>query len=164
MKRTFFLTESKSSFLKLNHLDWKIDKNIARFNYELVCNALAESQTMSKSDFWKLKKRMLPNAHATDLPHAVLDNFGNEITDPQYVCNEYRSKLKHRSRHRDAKDEYEDFIPSQNKLCDIRLKTCKNAVSDDFTSSDIKSVISEFKNGKSRDQNELIREIFTRGG
>ena len=56
VKRTFFLTESKSPFLKLNHLDRKIDKKIARFNYELVCNASAESQTMNKSDFWKLRK------------------------------------------------------------------------------------------------------------
>ena len=56
-------------------------------------------------------------------------------------------------------DEYKEFILLQNKLCDIRLKTCKNAVSDDFTS---RSAISEFKNGKSRDQNGFIREIFTR--
>ena len=39
VKRTFLLTESKSSFLKLNHLDRKIDKKIARFNQELVCDA-----------------------------------------------------------------------------------------------------------------------------
>ena len=51
--------------------------------------------------------------------------------------------------------QYRVYPLTQNKLCDIRLKTCKNAVSDDFTSNDIKSVISEFG---------LIREIFTRGG
>ena len=136
VKRTFFLTESKSSCLKLNHLD----KKIARFNHELLCNVLAENQIMNKSDVWKLKKRLLPNA--TDLPHAVLDSFENEITDSQNVCDQYRSEFKHRLRHRDAKDEY---IPSENKLCDIRLKTRKNAVPHDFTSGDIKSVISEFK-------------------
>ena len=51
MKRTFLLTESKSSCLKLNHLDRKIDKKIARFNQELVSNALVESQTINKCDF-----------------------------------------------------------------------------------------------------------------
>ena len=43
-----------------------------------------------------------------------------------------------------------------------QVKTCKNTA--DFIYNDIKSVISEVKNGKSRDQNGLIREIFTRGG
>ena len=163
VKRTFFSTESKSSFLKLIHLDRKIDKKIARFNHELVCNALAESQTMNKSEFWKLKEQLLPNA--TDLPHAVLDSFaGNVITDLQNVCDEYCSEFKNRLRHRGAKDEYKEFIPLQNKLCEIRLKTCKNAVSDDFTSDDIKSVISEFKNGKSRDRNGFVdkRDLYQR--
>ena len=102
-------------------MDRKIDKKIPRFNHELFCNALAESQTMNKSEFWKLKKRLLPN-NATDLPHSVLDSFGNEITDPQNVCDEYCSEFKKRLRHRDAKDEYKEFIPLQNKLCDIGLK------------------------------------------
>ena len=104
-------------------MDRKIYEKIARFIYELVCNALAERQTMNKHEFWKLKKRLLSDA--TELPHAVLDGFRNEITDPQKVCDEYCSEFKHRLRHRDAKDEYKEFIPLQNKLCDIRLKTCK---------------------------------------
>ena len=34
-------------------------EKIARFNHELVCNALSESQTMNESDIGKLKKRLL---------------------------------------------------------------------------------------------------------
>ena len=49
--------------------------------------------------------------NAADLPNAVLDSFGNEITDPQNVCAEYRSEFKHRLRHRDATDEYKELSP-----------------------------------------------------
>ena len=73
-------------------MERKTNDMIARFNDEFVCNALAECQTMNKSDLWKIKKRY----SATDLPYSFIDSFGNEITDPQNICDEYRSEFKNR--------------------------------------------------------------------
>ena len=65
---------------KLRKLNAKIDRTIARYNSDAVKKSIGKNGVMGKGDFWKLKKRLLPKAH--NVPHALQDQSGFEITDP----------------------------------------------------------------------------------
>ena len=62
-----------------HELNAKIDRKIARYNADAV-KSIGKNGVMGKGDFWKLKKKLLPKLH--NIPHALQDQAGCEITDP----------------------------------------------------------------------------------
>ena len=57
---------------------------------------------MGKGDFCKLKKRLLPKLH--NIPHALQDQAGCEITDPVNIQIEYKAEFEHRLRKLEPKN------------------------------------------------------------
>ena len=46
-----------------------------------------------KQSFWKVKRVLAPKS--ITVPHSVIDEFGNEITDEANIWSEYKNEFKH---------------------------------------------------------------------
>ena len=145
----------------IRKIDKKIDHEIARFNSKTVKNRIRQGVS-TKQDFWKLKKILAPKN--TSIPHSLVDRLGNEITDPDNIRDQFQMEFQHRLRQRKPKDHVKCHVDMQNELCKMRLRSCNEIESPDFTLIELDTVIRSFKNGKSRDNIGLIREIFKKGG
>ena len=114
----------------LKMLDKRIDNKIAQFNYDIMHNNVGH-KPMSEQQFWKLKKTLAPKS--ISIPHSVMNSFGNEVTDPDKIVNEFRSEFQHRLRIREPQDHIKGYELLHNTLCDLRLQNCTAAKSPDFT-------------------------------
>ena len=97
-------------------------------------------------------------------PHSVLDKSGNHITDPNNIMTAHRNEFQHRLRKRDIKDELKQYETIQNNLCKIRLISCQDNCSPDFTLTEVRQAVSELKSGKCVDPMGYIREVFINSG
>ena len=111
---------------------------------------------------FKLKKILAPKN--TSIPHSLTDHLGNKITDPDNIRDQFQMEFQHRLRQRKPKDHVKCHVDMQNELCKMRLRICNEVKSPDVTLIELDTVIRSFKNGKSRDNMGLIREIFKKGG
>ena len=146
---------------QLKMLDKRIDKKIAQFNNDIMHNSVGH-KPMSKQQFWRLKKTLAPKS--ISIPHSVMNSFGNEVTDPDNIVNEFRSEFQHRLRIREPQDHIKGYELLHNTLCDLRLQNCTAAKSPDFTITELKAALGELKSGKCADSSGFVREIFSRGG
>ena len=109
-----------------------------------------------------MKKLSAPKSK--EMPHAVLDNHDNLLTDPVVIRNEYKAEFQYQLRKRDIRSGLEWFESFQNRLCKLRVKTAGEIQSPDFTFSEVKEVISKLKTGKSTDPTGFIRELYKCAG
>ena len=109
-----------------------------------------------------MKKLLAPKSK--EMPHAILDNHENLITDPVVIRNEYKAEFQYQLRKRDIRSGLEWFENFQNRLCNLRVKAASEIQSPDFTFSEVKEVISKFKTGKSTDPTGFIRELYNCAG
>ena len=77
-----------------------------------------------------MKKLLAPKSN--EMPHAVLDNHDNLLTDPVTIRNEYKTAFQHPLRKRDISSGLEWFKNFQNRLCNLRVKTAGEIQSPDF--------------------------------
>ena len=81
----------------LEVLSETISKKIAQFNWELVIGIVSNG-LISKEDFWKVKKKLFPKS--VQIPHSIVDQSGNVLTDSQNIILEYRNEMMHRLKKR----------------------------------------------------------------
>ena len=158
--------QSNKTDLTLQHriakLNQKIDKKIAKFNTRLIQKKVNKYGSISKQEFWKLKHTLVPKSSTG--PYAVIDKYGNEVTDAYNIQNALLEEFKHRLGKREISDLLQDYENIRNLVCHLRLKTCLGKMSPDFTMQELSKAISELKNGKCVDPHGLIREIFKKVG
>ena len=82
---------------------------------------------------------MLPKSH--NIPHALQDQSGCEITDPGNKQSEYKAEFEHRLRKHEPKKDLEGYMNSQNKVCSLRLEVSKGKLDDEFTSEEVERVL-----------------------
>ena len=141
-------------------LDKRIDNKIADFNYLLVKQKVGNDGTISKQNFWTMKRIIALTS--IEIPHSVLDKSGNHITDPNNIMTAYRNEFHHRLRKRDIKDELKQYEAIQNNICKIRLILCQDNSSPDFTLTEVRQA--ELRSGKCVDPMGYIREVFINSG
>ena len=164
LKSKLAVSFSNSSGLKKNirKLDTVIDQKISDFNIAIIKKSIGKTDEIDKQSFWKMKKLLAPKSK--EMPHAILDNHENLITDPVVIRNEYKAEFQYRLRKRDIRSGLEWFENFQNRLCKLRVKTASEIQSPDFTFSEVKEVISKLKTGKSTDPTGFIRELYNCAG
>ena len=79
---------------KFKKLDSIINRKIAHFNDDIIRPKVGSDGSISKQDFWKIKRVLAPKCNT--VPHYIVDNFGNEITGEGSICEEYRREFIHR--------------------------------------------------------------------
>ena len=87
---------------------------------DAVKKSIGKNGVMGKGDFWKLKKRLLPKSH--NVPPALQDQSGCEITDPINIQSEYNEEFEHRLRKREPKKYLEGYMNAQNKSLFFKIK------------------------------------------
>ena len=62
LSRTSGISETGQQYLshKIRRLDKVIDDKISDFNHQVIRGKVSKDGTISKQDFWKIKKRLLP--------------------------------------------------------------------------------------------------------
>ena len=140
------IKKRKKKAKQLKHLQSYIHEEISNYNFKLVSGKIDNSGTLSKNDFWKIKKKLFPKSHS--VPHAVLDKVGNELTDPQNIILAYRNEMFHRLQKRLIRANLKDYESAMNQLCRHRLHKAKTTQSPDFSLSEVRNAISELKRRK----------------
>ena len=97
----------------LKKLDRIIDKKVSNFNTVMLSSKVNENGIITKIDFWKLKRILVPKS--PDLPHSVLDHVESVITDVNNIVNQ--NEFVHRLRKREIKGHLRGFRKLQNSLC-----------------------------------------------
>ena len=73
------------------------------------------------------------------------------MPDPINIKSKYRKEFQHRLRRHDIKLEWNYYQTFQNSNCQLCLFVSQKNRRPDFTLSEFKSVVKEFKNGKCMD-------------
>ena len=58
---------------------------------------------LTNSTFGKWENEKAVSAESKEMPHAVLDNHDNLLTDPVTIRNEYKTEFQHRLREKDTR-------------------------------------------------------------
>ena len=117
-----------------------------------------EGSKINSQKFWKMKKRM--NQKTRDPPTAMLDGDGilltSNLTIKDRALEVYTDRLKNNKieRHLEA---YEKDV---NKLCESRLKQCKQNKVNPWTMEDLDIAIKDLDKGKARDALGYANELF----
>ena len=88
--------------------------------------------------------------------------MGHELTDPENIRNQFQTEFLYRLRQREPKERIKCHETLQNDLCMLRIENCRKVESNDFSESELKSVIHSLKNGKSRDTGFYKGDFQTR--
>ena len=149
------------------HAAWKksdhiIDKKVANFNTMILSSRVSENGIITKTDFWKLKRILVPKR--PDLPQSILDHFGNDITDVNNIVNRYQNEFVHRLRKQESKGHLRRYEKLQNSFYLSRLQSCKDIISSDFIMDELNQVLNKLPRSKCASPAGYIREIFVNGG
>ena len=82
------------------------------------------------------------------------------ITNPDELKDLYLDTFKHRLRQRPVKPEFETILDLQEELFNLRLELAKRKKTAAWKLSDLENALKRLKDGKCRDPDGLIREIF----
>ena len=129
--------------------DQKIDKKIAKFDTRLLQKKVNTFDSISKQEFWKLKRTLVPKSGP--VRYAVTDKYGNEFTDAYNIKSALLGEFRHRIGKRETSEELRDYENIRNSVCHLRFKRCQCKVSPDFTMQELSKAISELKDGKCTD-------------
>ena len=145
---------------EMHKLDRKIEHKIADFNSLIIRQKVDRNGTIDKQNFWKLERALAPKSN--EIVHSLRRSDGNDISDPINI--KYRKEFQHRVRRRDIKHELKSYENFQNSIFQLRLSVSQKNISPDFTLSELKFVVKQFKNGKCMDPIGHVREIFKYSG
>ena len=98
----------------MKRLQSYIHEEISNSNFKLVSGKIDNSGTLSKKDFWKIKKKLFPKSQS--VPHAVLDKLENELTDPQNIILAYRNEMFHWLQKRLIRANLKDYESTESAL------------------------------------------------
>ena len=132
------ISKSRYRYLirKLKKVDKLIDSKIDDHNSQAIRQKIGRHGTISKQDFWKVKKKLVPRS--VEVPSSLTNATGDHITDPINTRREYHNEFQHRLRKREIKSGLEDYESLQNKLCMARLKAASKVKTPDFSINEVK--------------------------
>ena len=147
---------------QLSKMPRVINEKVGLFNLSLLSTHLDQGGNMSQQNFWKAKENLLPKAQS--VPHAVIDNLRNEITELTNIKKLCQSEFEYRLRKRNMKAKLKEDESAVNDLCRVRLEIARCNTTTDYPVGEVQNVVKELKLGKSVGPAGLIREVFIRGG
>ena len=108
---------------------------------------------------WKNKRKLFPKIKP-NLPVGKKNLKKQLITNSEELKELYLNTFKHRLRHRPAQPGWEEFVDLQEELFKLRLEMAKNNKSPQWTMNDLDEALKSLKEGKCRDPEGLIRQLF----
>ena len=92
------------------------------------------------------------------LPAAKINHQGKLISKPQDIKNTLRKEYSERLRKRPKHPQINKFFKTET--LEYKLSAAKENISPEFTLKELENVLKKTKNGKARDPDGLVREIF----
>ena len=114
---------------------------------------------LSHQGVWKVKKKYFPKIKPS-LPVGKKNLKGQLITNPEEQKELYLDTFQYRLRQRPAQPGYESYLELQEELFNLRLELARMNETPLWTMNDLNDALHSLKNGKCRDPEGLIREIF----
>ena len=114
---------------------------------------------LSHQGIWKIKKKYFPKIKPS-LPVGKKNMKKQLITNPSELKELYLETFKHRLRQRPAQPGFEYLLEIQNELYNFRVELAKEDKTPPWSMSDLEDALKDLKNGKCRDPEGLIREVF----
>ena len=74
--------------------------------------------------------------------------MGNELTDPENIRNQFQAEFLYRLQQHEPKEHIKCHETLQNDLCMLRIENCRKVESNDFSESELESVIRSFEKWK----------------
>ena len=135
-------------------------------NYEKVKEALKGIKTgdkgLNSKEMWKIKKKLFPKSR--EPPSAMKDEKGNLLTSDKAILDLGLKTFKERLEPNQIEPNLEQFEKETNEVCEIRLKLSKNNKTVPWTMDNLKNVLKQLDNDKSRDSDGFANEIFKVAG
>ena len=114
---------------------------------------------LSHQGIWKIKKKYFPKIKPS-LPAGKLNMKKQLITNPAELKELYLQTFKFRLRQRQPQPGFEELLEDQKELCKLRAELAKEEKTQPWSMADLDTAIKSLKNGKCRDPEGLIRELF----
>ena len=146
-----------------NQVSDEISENYVEEIVEVLKKLGGDGQNLSGSgrkEIWKILKKKYPKCE-TAVPIGKKDKSGNIVSNHEGLKDLYLNTYMHRLRNRPVKKEYEDMKAYKDDLFDLRMKLASLNKSLPWEMEDLELVLKNMKEGKSRDPNGWVREIFS---
>ena len=124
---------------------------------ELVKLKQVDGQIDSKV-LWKLKKKLFPKM--CDPPTAINNEHGNLVTADKALKKRLVEGFEERLKGNKMESHLTDLENYTNTLCEIQVKLSKTKKTTPWTKDDLKDALKQLGNGKSRDPEGHINELF----
>ena len=148
---------------EISDIEAKIAKECEDVNRKKVIDTFSDIGenfgNLSHQGVWKAKKKHFPKLKPS-LPVAKKNLKKQLITNPEELKDLYLDTFQYRLRHRTAQPGYESHLQLQEELFKLRLELAKKKKTSPWTLSDLEDALNKLKDGKCRDPDGLIREIF----
>ena len=166
-----FLMEKRRKFKKKDSLNEKEEVELSKLEETIAekCEEMNRKKVtenfvsiggnngnLSHQGIWKIKKKYFPKMKAS-LPAGKKNLKQQLITNPAELKELYLQTFKFRLRHRPPQPGFKNI---QNELFKLRLELSKQEKTPAWKMSDLEEAISSLKNGKCRDPEGIVREIF----
>ena len=153
----------ESSRIELKEVELKLAEKCAETNYMKIKEEIGkmdcEEGGVNSGFLWKLKKKLSPKCR--DPPTAMLDTWGNLVTDTKQIQNLALSTFTERLKNREIKTEFAYMKLLKEKLFEIRIKSSGRIKTPPWSMNELDNVLKNLKKNKSRDPMGYANEIFS---
>ena len=168
-----FLMDKRKAIKKKLHLDEKDEEDLNELE-GLIAMKCAEANrikvidnfkdigddgNLSHQGIWKTKKKYFPKIKPS-LPVGKKNLKGQIITNPEELKELYLQTFQYRLRQRPAQPGYESLLNLQEELFKYRLELAKKKKTSPWIMENLEDALKQLKDGKCRDPEGIIREIF----
>ena len=116
---------------------------------------------VDSKQLWKLKRRLCPRVR--DAPCAMNDAEGNLVTSDRALQKRAQEVFSQRLQGNKIEPHLEELQNDVNTLCELRVKISESNKSEKWTMEDLKTVLKQLDNDKSRDPEGHANELFKEG-
>ena len=117
---------------------------------------------INNNGVWKAKNNLIPKDKHHN-PVALYDKKGNLVTNPEGIKQLCLEEMIERLRHREINPKLIQLQRLKENLCKKRLELARHKKSEPWSHKHLDNVLSSLKNGKCRDPEGFINELFKHG-
>ena len=128
---------------------------------ETLSHITGDDGGINTNGLWKAKLNLIPKDKSNN-PVALKDNKGNMITNPEGIKKLCVDEITERLRHRPIHPNLIELQLLKEKLCKKRIEIAKHIKTKPWLLKDLDRVLQKLKNGKCRDPQGFINELFKR--
>ena len=148
---------------KIFEISQQIAEDEAQENRNLIFKNfkdLSENpEKINLQQMWKLSKKVWPK-HSQTLPTAKRNQKGKVVSGPREIRKLLATEYKDRLRSRPVRPGLENMKKRKRLIFKMKMKLAERKSSPDWTMADLERALKNLKNGKSRDFEGYINEIF----